>query len=229
MVWLAGVASSYQQAAAIFERVGQRHIPASSIWRQVKQAGEKLQAYVEHQQELVSVERVKLPAPGKDHFQQKGVSMDGGMVHIRGEGWKEIKVGAVFDVVRRPERDPVTGEWATCAGASHIAYTAVLGGVEAFSAALWKLALEADIPAAARSSVTADGAPWIWNVADDLFPDSSQIVDWYHATQHLAAAAHALHPQDEKKARRWFQFQKPHLFQGSIHLITRPLDVAGLS
>jgi hypothetical protein len=53
--------------------------------------------------------------------------------------------------------------------------------------------------------VAADGAEWPWTVAADLFPDSTQIVDWYHATQHLAQAAHALFPTDFQpmKPARW--------------------------
>ena len=39
-----------------------------------------------------------LASHGQDHQALKGISMDGGMVNVRGEGWKEIKVGAVFDV-----------------------------------------------------------------------------------------------------------------------------------
>jgi len=229
MVWLAGVASSYQQAEAIFKRIGRRHIPESSIWRQTNRAGERLKAYQEHQQKLMGVERVRLPAPWEDHYQRKGVSMDGGMVHIREEGWKEIKVGTTFDIVMRPERDPLTGEWADHACADQMSYTAVLGGVEDFSRALWKLAVDADIPSADQSSVTADGAAWIWNVATDLFPDSSQIVDWYHATQHLTAAGQTLYPGNESQARQWIDKQKHHLFQGDIHVITAPLDKAGLT
>lgn len=229
MVWLAGIAPSFQQAARIFERIGYKAIPESSIWRQSQQQGQKLKDYVQHQQELVSVERVKLPASWQDHYQRKGVSMDGGMVHIRAEGWKEFKVGTVFDIGMKPELDPLTDEWADVAHAESITYTAVLGGVDDFSKALWKVALEADIPCADQSSVTADGAAWIWNVADDLFPDSTQIVDWYHALQHLAAAAQALYPEDEARARQWLHTHKQHLFQGEIHRITLPLDAAGLS
>ena len=31
-----------------------------------------------------------------------------------------------------------------------------------------------------------DGAAWIWSVAEEYFPTSRQIVDWFHAAQHLA-------------------------------------------
>jgi hypothetical protein len=229
MVWLAGAASSYEQAAAIFKRIGQRDIPTSSIWRQSQQQGEKLKAYVEHQQDLVRVERVRLPAPWEDHQQRKGVSLDGGMVHIREEGWKEFKVGSVYDMVMKPERDPLTGDWDEWPRAERIQYAAILGGVAEFSPALWKVAVEADVPGAAQSSVTADGAAWIWNLAADLFPDSAEIVDWYHACQHLAQAAAALFPDDPQTAQGWFKMVKDYLFFGEIQRITAPLDAAGLT
>lgn len=229
MVWLAGAASSYELASEIFERIGHRQVPTSSIWRQVAHHGERLRTYVEHQQELVSVERVKLPAAWEDHDQRKGVSIDGGMVHIRKEGWKEFKAGTVFDIVMRPERDPLTGEWAEQAGADHIHYVAVLGDVQRFSPALWAVAVAAEVPQAAESSVTADGAAWIWNVAADLFPDSVQIVDWYHACEHLALASQALYPADKEAADRWYRRCKTHLFQGEVFLIIRALLQADLS
>lgn len=39
-----------------------------------------------------------------------GVAMEGAMVHIRGEGWEEPKVGSVFDMEVRPTFDPKTHE-----------------------------------------------------------------------------------------------------------------------
>jgi hypothetical protein len=229
MVWLAGAASSYELASEIFERIGHRHIPKSSLWRQVTIHGERLKAYVEHRQELVGVERVKLPGTWEDHDQRQGVSLDGGMVHIRDEGWKEFKAGTVFDITMKPERDPVTGEWAEQAGAINLHHVAVLGDVQQFSPALWACAVAAGIPQAAQSSVTADGASWIWNLATDLFPDSVQIVDWYHACEHLAQASLALYPDDKEAADRWFRRFKNHLFQGEAFLIIRTLIAADLA
>ena len=49
--------------------------------------------------------------------------------------------------------------------------------------------------------VIADGAVWIWNLAGDRFAQAHQRLDYYHASQHLWAVAHALHPQDEAAAR----------------------------
>lgn len=227
MVWLSGLLP-YEQAAQVFERIGHLQIPGVSIWRQTQLYGVRLEAHVKRQQDFVRPERVVLPPPGLDHRQRKGVSIDGGMVNIRGEGWKEFKVGAVFDVALRPERDPRTGERVEQAHGVDVAYTAVLGSVEHFAPALWATAVQHQVPQAADSSVTADGAEWIWNLVADYFPDSTQIVDWYHACEHLAGAVHALQPGDPERARRWFKQAQEHLFLGNIHLITTPLDSAGL-
>jgi hypothetical protein len=109
MVWISSYAP-YGAAEEILKRIGHRQIPGCSIWGQTQRYGRRLKAYVAQQQERVGVERVKLPPPGRDHRQRQGISMDGGMVHIRGEGWKEVKVGAVFDVDMRLERDEKTGD-----------------------------------------------------------------------------------------------------------------------
>ncbi|MBZ0278001.1 MAG: hypothetical protein K8I60_17775 [Anaerolineae bacterium] len=234
MVWLSGLLP-YEQCAAVFHEIGERLIPASSIWRQTQRHGERLQAAIAHQRDQVSVERVVLPDVRYDHDQRKGVSMDGGMVNIRTEGWRELKVGAVFDVETRLERNPQTQELDEMAHGVNVHYTAVLGTKEAFTPALWALAVEHAVPTARDRAVIGDGAAWIWNVAEDVSPDGRQIVDWFHAVQHLADAAQALHPNDAdlSKRKRWLTTYKNHLYMGRVHQIIATLhrqnrpDLAG--
>ncbi len=85
MVWLSGLLP-YEQASAVFERIGHRLIPGVSLWRQARRYGARLEAEGQAQQEAVSVERVVLPDRRRVEVGVKGVGMDGGMVHIRGEG-----------------------------------------------------------------------------------------------------------------------------------------------
>lgn len=176
MVWLSGLLP-HEQAAQVFERIGHCPAPAASIGRQAREHGERLKAWNERQQERVSPERVILPPAGQDHRQRQGVSLEGGMVNIRGERFKEFKVGTGFDVEQRRERDPLTRELTPRAHGVHMAYTAVLGSAEAFAPALWALAVQRGVPRAAECSVPADGAEWIWNLVADWFPDSIQSVD----------------------------------------------------
>jgi hypothetical protein len=228
MVWVAGVLP-YAQAAQVFERVGHQAIPATSLWRQTRTHGQRFQAHQARQSTQVDVERVVLPPAGQDHAAPKGVSLDGGTLNIREEGWKEFKVGTVYDVVLRPSEDPQTHETVELACGANMDYCAVLGSVTEFAPALWHLAVQHELPTAADVSVTADGAEWIWNTASDLFPDAVQIVDWYHATQHITQAAQALFPTDPSAAQRWEHERRNTLFLGQINPITKPLEEAGLA
>lgn len=155
--------------------------------------------------------------------------MDGGMVNIRGEGWKEFKVGTIFEIQQRWERDRNTRELIQLPYGVGMVYTAVLGSATEFAPALWQLALEQHIPQTDETSVTADGAEWIWNLTIDLFPDSLQIVDWFHACQHLSLASFALFPDDPDRAKRWYAHRLDDLFQGRAASIALELECADLS
>lgn len=230
MVWLSAFLP-YQQCEQVFERIGERMVPASSIWRQTQRHGERLQAYVQREREQVGVERLVLPEVRYDHDQRKGVSMDGGMVNIRGEGWRELKVGAVFDIALRWERNPQTHELEQMAHGENIQYTAVLGSKDNFTPALWALAVAHEVPTAKERAVVGDGAAWVWSVAEDVCPDGRQIVDWFHAVQHLSEAANILYPhdQDDKRRAQWLKTHKNHLYLGRIHKIVAALQRRGRS
>jgi len=229
MVWLSGLLP-YEQCEAVFAQIGERWVSASSIWRQTQKHGQRLLDYVEYQREQVRVERIQLPDAKHDHDQRKGVSMDGGMVHIRGEGWRELKVGTIFDVEIALERNPHTQELDEMAHGVNVHYTAILGSKDTFRPALWALAVQHDLPTARNRSVVADGALWIWDVAEDVCPDGQQVVDWYHAVEHLHDAALALYPQegDATKRQRWFKTYKNHLYMGRIETIITVLHKRGV-
>jgi hypothetical protein len=197
----------------------------------VQDYGMQVETIVVHQREQVSVERIQLPAAKHDHDQRKGVSMDGGMVNIRHQGWRELKVGTVFDVELRLERNPQTHDLEEIAHGVNVHYTAILGSKDAFTPALWTLAVQHDLPTARNRSVVADGALWIWDVAEDVCPDGQQVVDWYHATEHLHKAAVALYPKetDLPKRHRWFKTYKNHLYMGRIETIVSVLHQRGVS
>ena len=107
-------------------------------------------------------------------------------------------------------------------------YSAVLGGVEDFSAALWQLAVEQAVIYSGYLAFTANRAAWIWRLAVDLFPTATQIVDWYHACQHLAEASTARFPNAPDLAQSWLKRLKTHLWQGEIQQIIAQLHTAEL-
>ena len=62
----------------------------------------------------------------------------------------------------------------------------------------------------------SDGAEWIWNLADQYFPGAVQIVDLFHARQHLWDLARKLHPNQQAEQRRWIMIHQDMLDGGKI-------------
>ena len=92
-VWLSGLVT-YDQAATILQTIGEIPISASSVWRRVSVWGPRCQA-VEATHRAVG-----LAAPTREELNgpatpvpDLGTAMDGGMVHLREEGWKELRTG----------------------------------------------------------------------------------------------------------------------------------------
>jgi hypothetical protein len=56
-----------------------------------------------------------------------------------------------------------------------------------------------------RLNVIADGAEWIWNAASDQFPGHRGVLDIFHASEHIAATADALHGEGTDASRTWFE------------------------
>lgn len=226
-VWLSGLVE-FEDAADILAKVGQIAMSDTSVWRRTQIWGERCQAVEVSQQAAASA----LPpasqiVPGEaPQAKRQGAAMDGAKVNIRQEGWKELKVGCVFEVEVRPTRDKQTGEWVDLAHAVETTYVAHLGGPEIFGRAVWAEARQQQWAQAAETIVLGDGAPWIWNLVKEHFYDSRQAVDWYHATEHLWHAAHRLHGDGTAAARQWFKAYETPLFEGQAEVIADALSEA---
>jgi hypothetical protein len=218
VVWLSGQVP-YEDVSDILSRIGGLCVPSSTVWDVVHRQGERLLEAATIREKQVSIERTQWKQPSYDPALRKGVSMDGGMVNIRGEGWKELKVGVV-STLSAPQDRPEALTDAPLGSELH--YVAVVGDVEAFSRTLWALAVQCDVPYAGQVAVTADGAPWIWHLTNDLFPCAVQIVDWYHAAEHLEAAAQT-HCATDETAHAFAQQLKTDLFQGECFKVIHAL------
>jgi hypothetical protein len=155
-----------------------------------------------------------------------GVAMDGAVIHIRQEGWKDMKLGVVFDVAVQPTKDPETGEILNLAHAVHNSYVAHLGGPEVLGELTWTEAQRRGWEQAQEMVVLGDGAPWIWNQAALHFGQSHQVVDWYHAQEHLTAAARLMKTDGTAAFTRWLNSRETLLYQGHAEKIALELERA---
>ena len=57
----------------------------------------------------------------------------------------------------------------------------------------------------------SDGAPWIWNIADEHFYGALQIIDLYHAREHYGNIAKLIFENDKKSMDSWVHARKREL------------------
>jgi len=220
--WLSGIVT-FEQAQEIMEKVGQIGISGSSIWRQAQRWGGKYQAIETlYEKKAQGIEGELEINPGRS-LGRRGVAMDGGMVHIREEGWKELKVGCVFEIEMRKGYDEHSQAEVELGHAVKNAYVAHLGGPEAFGWKMWAKAHQRGWLYAQDTISIGDGAVWIWNLVSKHFYDSRRLVDWYHATQHLANAVRLLYGEDTPQAHRWYREWSTQLYLGHADRLTRIL------
>jgi hypothetical protein len=128
---------------------------------------------------------------------------------------REVKVGCVFtqtgwDEEGYPIRDP-----------GSTTYTGAIETAGEFGSQIYLEAWNRGWNRAEKKVVIGDGAEWIWNIADQHFPGAVQIVDLFHARQHLWEVARILHPGDPSRQKQWILRHQPKLDGGKIEKLVR--------
>ncbi len=78
-------------------------------------------------------------------------------------------------------------------------------GCQAFSSRRASWADELGIHSSGALTVLGDGAAWSWSAATEHFPGAEQVLDIFHASQHIASAAAGLHGEGTDAAKRWLE------------------------
>ena len=93
----------------------------------------------------------------------------------------------------------------------------------AFAARVEREATRRGFDRAARQTVLGDGARWIWNLTDEHFPYAVQIVDRFHAKQHLSDVAKSIHGAGSDPAQQWARERYDELDAGDIDAVLNAL------
>ncbi len=123
---------------------------------------------------------------------------------------REVKLGCVFTQTTWDQggyaiRDP-----------DSTTYVGAIETAEAFGKRLYLEAWKRGWSRAQKRVLMGDGSEWIWNQAQEHFPGATQIVDLYHAREHLWELARKLHPNDEANQNRWMMVHQDLLDDGKI-------------
>ena len=159
----------------------------------------------------VEMDGTGVPVVKKETVGRQGKT-DGQPAHTR-----EVKLGCVFTQTKYdkegfPIRDP-----------DSTTYTGAIETAEEFGKRIYLEASQRGSSSAVKKVVIGDGAEWIRNLADLHFPEAIQIVDLYHARQHLWELARKLHPNDAEKQKTWMKKHQRLLDKGKIENLVRTL------
>jgi hypothetical protein len=186
------------------------------------------------QEEAAIVERTKAPAGEVEAAPGELVAeTDGVMVRYQ-DGWHEVKLGVVggWDPTlpddRRHLHSPSyvatragVADWAGRWGAE----VARRGGLQQVAYA--GTGVGPGMATLRRIVVLGDGARWIWKAAAEQFGDRIEIVDWYHASEHVGTIARAVYGEGTAAAHGWAEARRTVLYeQGPAALLERCRDLA---
>jgi hypothetical protein len=160
----------------------------------------------------VQMDGTGVPVVKKETVGRQGKT-EGQPAHTR-----EAKLGCVFtqttwDKEGYPIRDP-----------DSTTYTGAIETAEEFGRRIYAEAWGRGWSRALQKVVIGDGAEWIWNLVALHFSDAIQIVDLYHARQHLWEVARKLYPNDVGEQKAWMKIhQKRLLDRGKIEKLVAAL------
>jgi len=140
---------------------------------------------------------------------------DGGRVPLR-ESWREVKLGCCFEGEKSPE-------------GGQRGQTRYFGGIYdnlSEFITLWRN--EAMYFGVNQEGVELiilrDGAEWIGNQAFEEFPGAVQILDFYHAVEHLGEVAKIVFGEGSEEGKKWVEKFGQRLKEGRLEEVISELE-----
>lgn len=224
MVGAVGAMESYQEGSDLLSELAGLDVDAKQVERTAKSLGREVQ-----QDEREHVE----PDAGAEVAPTMYLGMDGTGVPMRkaevaGRAGKqpdgtsktrEMKLCTVWTAEGRDEDGiPVRDQGSVTYTASiESAATPVDGDDPSdFAKRCWREAVRRGFDRATRQVVLGDGAAWIWNIVTETFPNAVQILDRFHAKQHLSDVAKDVFGATSDLGKQWAKNRHDDLDEGRI-------------
>lgn len=190
----------FEEASGNIHKLLQIEVNAKQIERVCHHYGE----CIEQAQSKAIEEGATFDNPDK---QRSYVMVDGSMIFTREEGWKEIKLGRIF------QKDSCIQINANRRMIETSQYVSHLGNHQDFTRKM-----EYYLDSIDEKIVIADGAKWIWNWVESIYPEAIQILDFFHAKEHLFNFAH-LQFGDEAEKKQWTEEQTLLLLNDEVEQV----------
>jgi hypothetical protein len=230
MLALVGSEVPFQQGRQQMEVLAGLSVTAKAVERTAEAIGGDIAQ--SEQQEMQRALQLDLPVVVGEPIPILYVQMDGtgvpvvkketagrqGKTNGQAAHTREVKLGCAFTQTTWDEEGyPIRDLDSTT-------YTGAIESAEEFGKRIYLEAHKRGWSRAEKKVVIGDGAEWIWNLADLHFSGALQIVDLFHARQHLWEVARKLYPNHEVSQKAWMKVhQKRLLDKGKIEKLVLSL------
>jgi hypothetical protein len=145
------------------------------------------------------------------------------------EDWRDMKVLCWYEVENVPPAQHSTrhkekqARQQPALRAKNIHYFCDITEAEKFGELLWATGCSFKADLSPELIFLGDGAVWIWNLVAKYYPQAIQIVDWFHAEEHLEMIANAAFPPGEDRTN-WLEEVKQALWDGQVEEVISSCD-----
>ena len=225
--------SSFRLGAEQLLLLAGLEVTAKAVERVAEAIGADIAA--REQAEIQKALQLELPATAGSPIPVLYVELDGTGVPVvpqetegrqgREEGkpprTREAKMGCVFTQTTVDEEGYAVRDETS---------TSYLGGIQTsgeFGRALYTEAYRRGWSRAVHRVFLADGQHYNWNIAQEYFPGAVQIVDLYHAREHVWELGAKLFPSDKAAKVGWIKAHQHWLDDGQIETLVTSLRSIG--
>jgi hypothetical protein len=222
-----------EEASAVLEHLTGVKLPRATLDREAKRQGERAQRLRTAMDQQAAMEKRQLELTLEPY--QMILQLDAWNIRER-DAWGQSATW------RRKGQEPERWHWVytgTCFRLDQRGHTAkgrpvisergfaaTRQGLAGLREQLHAEALRRGLGQAAGALVIADGAVWIWRLADDRWPQARQRLDFYHAVQHLVVVGRVLFGQDKDQFKAWLKPLVRQLKNESAVKVIRSLEHA---
>ena len=222
-------AKSFTLAAAAYQDAVGGSMSEDSLrrvtegWGELVEEQRKAEAervYAEEKPEAVErVVEVHAPIQG-----QGNVSSDGGMVLLREEGWKEVKMSVFSQVeVTKSMPSPKEPNPEPRVSLQQHSYQVGLWDADEMGQYQYLEGGRRQFALCQRLGSVNDGAVWIDRITMTNYPQAVQVIDWGHASERLWKVAKAAFGDGTVRSQTWARQQEDRLWHGRVAEVVRDL------
>lgn len=208
MVGVTAALASFEESAALLRELAGVNLSAKEVERTAKGLGEEIARDEQADTEplpgqgsptmYLGVDGTGVPMRPEEVAGRSGKQADGSAKT------REAKLCVIWTANSRDK------DGRPCRDEGSISYTGAIESaagknaqVAPFVQRVAREALRRGFDTARRQIILADGALWIWAMADELYPFATQILDRYHAKDHLAGLSRTIFGPDSPEGQVW--------------------------